>query len=198
MGRSQPHRMALHRAGKPTQNAFIESLQRSAARRIVEGDAVHVTAPGPGRSRRTPDRTRSSDGKRRLSSHSPVIRAVIWRCAIPEPPRQLPSLPPPSRANPTARANSELDKTRGAISVCFLTKKQADLSLFGFRIRFFRCQFGPPLVSTCLIASHQRGYYCAPIRTGSHRWLPSPFRNHLPSRTDSHKEIELVGRCQER
>jgi hypothetical protein len=34
-----------------------------------------------------------------------------------EAPRQLPSLPPPSRANPTARANSELDKTWGKVTV---------------------------------------------------------------------------------
>src|SRR5215213_9816008 len=61
----------------------------------------------------THDHTRSSDGRRRLSSHSPAIRAGIWRCAMPKAPRQLPSLPPPSRANPTARANSELDKTWG-------------------------------------------------------------------------------------
>src|SRR5205085_140419 len=59
----------------------------------------------------THDHTRSSDGRRRLSSHSPAIRDGIWRCAMPKAPRQLPSLPPPSRANPTARANSELDKT---------------------------------------------------------------------------------------
>src|SRR5215216_6713478 len=32
---------------------------------------------------------------------------------MPKAPRLLPSLPPPSRANPAARANSELDKTWG-------------------------------------------------------------------------------------
>ncbi|WP_283843496.1 integrase core domain-containing protein [Bradyrhizobium barranii] len=32
---------------------------------------------------------------------------------MPKAPRQLPSLPPPNRANPTARANSKLDKTWG-------------------------------------------------------------------------------------
>lgn len=59
------------------------------------------------------DHTRSSDGRRPPSSPSPVTRAGIWRCAVPRAPRQLPSLPPPNRANPTARANSGFDKTWG-------------------------------------------------------------------------------------
>src|SRR5690349_2769974 len=57
--------------------------------------------------------TRDSDGRRRPSSPSPAIRAGIWRCAMPRAPRQLPSLPPPNRANPAAGANSGLDKTWG-------------------------------------------------------------------------------------
>jgi transposase InsO family protein len=35
------------------------------------------------------------------------------RCAMPRAPRQLPPLPPPNRANPTAGANSGMDKTWG-------------------------------------------------------------------------------------
>src|SRR6516164_3508207 len=61
----------------------------------------------------THDHTRSLDGKRRPSSPSPAVRAGIWRCAMPRVPRQLPSPSPPNRANPTARANSGLDKTWG-------------------------------------------------------------------------------------
>lgn len=38
----------------------------------------------------------------------------IWRCAMPKAPRQLPSLPPPNRANPTGRANSGLADHLGA------------------------------------------------------------------------------------
>ncbi|MGY4568077.1 hypothetical protein ACVWY5_001147 [Bradyrhizobium sp. USDA 3256] len=59
------------------------------------------------------DRTHSSDGRHHLSSPSPATRVGIWRYATPKAPRQLPSLPPPARANPTAGANSELDKSRG-------------------------------------------------------------------------------------
>ena len=44
-------------------------------------------------------------------THPRAIRAGIWRCDMPKAPRQLPTLPPPNRANPTARANSGLDKT---------------------------------------------------------------------------------------
>ena len=61
----------------------------------------------------THDHTRNSDGRRLPSSPSPSIRAGSWRCAMPRAPRQLPSLSPPKRANPTVRANSELDKTWG-------------------------------------------------------------------------------------
>jgi hypothetical protein len=59
------------------------------------------------------DHTRSSNGKRRPSSRLPATRAGTWRCATPKAPRQLPSLPPPNRANLTAGANSGLDKTWG-------------------------------------------------------------------------------------
>lgn len=62
--------------------------------------------------------TRDSDGRHRPSSPSPAIRAGIWRCAMPRAPRQLPSLPPPNRANPTAGANSGLDKTWGQGQSC--------------------------------------------------------------------------------
>jgi hypothetical protein len=44
---------------------------------------------------------------------SPAIRDGIWRCAMSTAPRQPPSLPPPNRANPTAKTNSGLDKTWG-------------------------------------------------------------------------------------
>src|SRR4051812_37843418 len=95
--------------GKPTQNAFIESFNGRLRDELLERDAVHVTGPGPGHSRvlagrlqRHPTALASSDGRRRLSSHSPAIRAGIWRCAMPKAPRQLPSLPPPSRAHPPA------------------------------------------------------------------------------------------------
>src|SRR6266404_7655413 len=49
-------------------------------------------------------------------SPSPSNRAGIWRCSMPTAPRQLPSLSPPNRANPTVRANSELGKSWGARS----------------------------------------------------------------------------------
>src|SRR5262249_41821954 len=42
-----------------------------------------------------------------------ATRDGIWRCAMPMAPHQLPSLPPPNRANPPGRANSRLDKTWG-------------------------------------------------------------------------------------
>src|SRR4051812_17135885 len=57
--------------------------------------------------------TRSSGGRRRPSSPHPAIRAGTWRCAMPKAPRQLPPLPPPEWAHPTARTNSDLDKTWG-------------------------------------------------------------------------------------
>src|SRR5437879_7983224 len=39
--------MALHRAGQTHAECLHRELQRPAAGRIVERDAVHVTAPGP-------------------------------------------------------------------------------------------------------------------------------------------------------
>jgi hypothetical protein len=39
------------------------------------------------------------------NSPSTATRAGIWRCAMPRAPRQLPSRPPPNRANSTVRAN---------------------------------------------------------------------------------------------
>jgi hypothetical protein len=103
-GRSEPRRMALHRARQAHAERLHRELQRSAAGRIVERD-VAITTPR--------DRTRSSDGRSRLSSPSPANRAGIWRCAMPRAPRQLPSLPPPKRANPRTGADSGLDKTVG-------------------------------------------------------------------------------------
>src|SRR3954465_11540238 len=105
--------------GKPTQNAFIKSFNGRLRDELLNetlftslGQARVLSGAG-GSITTTPDRTRSSDGRRRLSSHSPAIRAGIWRCAMPKAPRQLPSPPPPSRAHPPARANLELDKTWG-------------------------------------------------------------------------------------
>jgi hypothetical protein len=69
--------------------------------------------PRPGAEPRGGWHTRGSDGRRRPNSPSPATRAGIWRCAMPMAPRQLPSLPPPNRANPPAGANSGLDKTWG-------------------------------------------------------------------------------------
>ncbi|MEZ0060604.1 putative transposase [Bradyrhizobium elkanii] len=115
------NRVAWHyiAPGKPMQNAFIESfngrlrdelLNETLLRRWPR-PASRSDAGGPITT--THGRTRGSDGRRRPSSPSPAIRAGIWRCAMPRAPRQLPSLPPPNRANPTAGANSGPDKTWG-------------------------------------------------------------------------------------
>lgn len=45
-----------------------------------------------------------------------MARTGIWRCAMPRAPRQLPSLLPPNKDNPTAGANSELDKSWGKVT----------------------------------------------------------------------------------
>src|ERR1700751_4422399 len=74
------------------------------------------------------DHTRGSEGRSPPSSPSPVTRAGIWRCAMPKAPRQLPSLPPPNRANPTARANSGLDRTWGQGHLRENYVKEKDLS----------------------------------------------------------------------
>ncbi len=50
-----------------------------------------------------------------LTAHPCVAQTGALR-GLPKAPRQPPSLPPPDRANPTAGANSKLDKTRGATS----------------------------------------------------------------------------------
>ena len=105
--------------GKPTQNAFIESFNgRLRDELLTRRCSRHWPRPASrsdvgGPITTTHDHTRSLDGKRRPSSPSPAVRAGIWRCAMPRAPRQLPSPPPPNRANPTARANSGLDKTWG-------------------------------------------------------------------------------------
>src|SRR3954469_12974258 len=72
---------------------------------------------------RTIDRIRISFGQENkphpLSSNIVVARYILprqekrLRSLEIAPPRQLRLLPPPSRAHPTARANSELDKTWG-------------------------------------------------------------------------------------
>ena len=103
--------------GKPMQNAFIESFNgrlRDETRRCSRRwprPASRSDAGGPITTMHA--HTRGLDGRRHPSSPSPAIRDGIWRCAMSRAPRQLPSLPPPNRANPMAGANSGLDKTWG-------------------------------------------------------------------------------------
>src|SRR5690242_13780198 len=84
--------------GKPTQNAFIESFNGRLRDELLNetlfaslADA-RVALSDWRADYTTHDRTRSSDGRRLLSSPSPITRAEIWRCAMPKAPRQLPSL----------------------------------------------------------------------------------------------------------
>jgi putative transposase len=89
--------------GKPMQNAFIESFNGRLRDELLNGGPITTMH----------EHTRSSDGRRRPSSPSLTIHAGSWRCAMPKAPRELQSLSPHNRANPTAGANSELDKTWG-------------------------------------------------------------------------------------
>jgi hypothetical protein len=102
--------------GKPMQTAFIESFNGRLQDELLNETLFTSLAQAPmlaGRLQRrtTTLATRIEDNL--PSSPSPASRAGSWRCAMPRAPRQLPSLSPPKRANPTVRANSELDKTWG-------------------------------------------------------------------------------------
>ena len=106
--------------GKPMQNAFIESfngrlrdelLNETLFTSLAQARVGAWMLAGRLQRRTTTLAARMEDAVR--VRHAPAIRDGIWRCAMPKAPRQLPSLPPPNRANPTARANSELDKTWG-------------------------------------------------------------------------------------
>jgi hypothetical protein len=104
------------------QNVFIESFNGRMRDELLNETllrhwprlALPSDVGGPTTTARA--RIRNLDGKRLPSSPSPSIRVGIWRCALPTAPRQFPSLTPFKRANPTIRANSELDKTWGATS----------------------------------------------------------------------------------
>ena len=105
--------------GKPMQNGFIESFNGRLRDELLNETlftslAQARVALGCWRTDYNDNGpTRNSDGARLPSSPSPSIRAGTWRCATPKAPRQLPSLPPSNRVNPTAGANSGLDKTWG-------------------------------------------------------------------------------------
>ena len=102
--------------GKPMQNAFIESfngrlrdelLNETLFTSLAQARVGAWILAGRLQRRTTTLAARLADPGR--VRHAPAIRDGIWRCAMPKAPRQLPSLPPPNWANPTARANSELD-----------------------------------------------------------------------------------------
>ncbi|MGY3294403.1 putative transposase [Bradyrhizobium sp. LM3.6] len=106
--------------GKPMQNAFIESFNGRLRDELLNETlftslAQARVALGCWRADYNRTRPHSQLGWRTPSEFAITChpRAGIWRCAMPKAPRQLPSLPPPSRANPTAKANSKLDKTWG-------------------------------------------------------------------------------------
>ena len=105
--------------GKPMQNAFIESFNGRLRDEMLNETLFTSLAQARVALRcwrpitTMHAHTRGLDGRRRPSSPSPAIRDGIWRCAMSRAPRQLPSLPPPNRANPMAGANSGLDKTWG-------------------------------------------------------------------------------------
>ena len=115
---AEQSRVAWHyiAPGKPMQNAFIESFN-SRLRDELLNETLFTSlaqariALGFWRADYNAARPHSQLGF--PSSPSPSSRDGIWRCAMPRAPRQLPSLPPPNRANPTAGANSEMDKTWG-------------------------------------------------------------------------------------
>jgi putative transposase len=115
------NRVAWHyiAPGKPMQNAFIESFNGRLRDELLNETLFTSLAQARvalkcWRADYNDTRPHSQLGWRTPpSSRSPAIRAGIWRCAMPKAPRQLPSRPPPNRANPTARANSGLDKTWG-------------------------------------------------------------------------------------
>src|SRR3954468_11647775 len=98
MGGSQPRRMALHRPRQTYAERLHRKFQRPAARRIVERDAVHVTGPGPRRSRVLAVDYTDTRPRRRLEWKTPSEFAFTCH-----PRRHLAlRLPPLKRANPTA------------------------------------------------------------------------------------------------
>ena len=105
--------------GKPMQNAFIESFNGRLRDELLNETLFTSLARPASRSAAgeptitTLGHIRSSAGRRHPSSRLPTTRVGIWRCAMPRAPRQLPPLPLPGWAHPTARTNSDLDKTWG-------------------------------------------------------------------------------------
>ncbi len=125
-------RVAWHHIapGKPMQNAFIESFNGRLRDELLNETlftslAQARVALGCWRADYNDARPHSLLGKRPPSSPSPVTRAGIWRCAMPKAPRQLPSLPPPNRANPTTGRTQDRIKLGGKVTANALTTAPA-------------------------------------------------------------------------
>lgn len=107
--------------GKPMQNAFIESFNGGSGTNCWTRRCLPHWPRPASRSDAGTRLQRCTPTLARLGWKTPsgfaftCLRAGIWRCAKSRAPRQLPSLPPPNRANPSARANSGLDKTWGKV-----------------------------------------------------------------------------------
>ena len=105
--------------GKPMRNAFIESFNGRLRDELLNETLFTSLAQarvtlGCWRADYNDTRPQSRLGWKTPSEFAPpATRAGIWRCAMPKAPRQLPSLSPPNRANPTARANPGLDESWG-------------------------------------------------------------------------------------
>ncbi len=102
------------------QNAFIESFNGRLRDELLNETlftslAQARVALGCWRADYNDARPHSQLGKRPPSSPSPVTRAGIWRFAMPKAPRQLPSLPPPNRANPTTGRTQDWIKLGGKV-----------------------------------------------------------------------------------
>ncbi|MHC2275614.1 transposase InsO family protein [Bradyrhizobium diazoefficiens] len=103
---------------KPTQNAFIESFNGRLRDELLNETLFTSLAQarvelGHWRADYNDTRPHSQLGWKTPSEFAFTChpRPGSWRCAMPRAPRQLPPLPPPNRANPTAGANSGPDKT---------------------------------------------------------------------------------------
>jgi putative transposase len=119
LSRANHSRVEWHYISKPMQNAFIESFNGLLRDELLNETlftslAQARVALGCWRADYNDARPHSQLGWKTPSEFALAChprRDLALRYA--EGLRQLPSLPPPNKANPMARANSELDKTWG-------------------------------------------------------------------------------------
>ncbi len=110
------HYIAL---GKPIQNAFIASFNGRLRDELLNETLFSALSQARAalsgwRSDYNGSRPHSGLGwQTRPPSPQPSTPDGICRCAKPEAPRQIPPLTPPNRPNPTAGANSPLDRSWG-------------------------------------------------------------------------------------